>query len=112
MADYADLRARLRHGLDPSDLLFGWQREHLEAVTAIEALEAERDELFVTLRNLSAGERYERERAEKAEADLAAARAALRDAFESLSGRMAWIEQAFPGHASAIAAARAEQGGE
>jgi hypothetical protein len=43
MTDYAELVERLRFGIDPHDVVYGWQSDCLVAADAIEALVKERD---------------------------------------------------------------------
>jgi hypothetical protein len=72
MTDYAELVERLRFGIDPHNVVYGWQADCLVAADAIEALEAERDRYKANQQQWVAAFQDARDRAEKAEADLSA----------------------------------------
>ena len=104
MTDYNNLIERLHAYFMGTGILVG-----SEAAAAIRKLVEERDRYKANQQQWVAAFQEARERAEKAEADLAAARAALRDAYGSIAAPHMW-DQGFKEHAAAIAASMAEGG--
>ena len=107
MTDYNDLIQRLISEANDTKCMLGHASSlHTAAADAIEKLVAERDNLNEAFdaqtRLWQEQQDIDRERAEKAEADLAAARKALRDYSK---GDLVYYAE----HAPAIAAARAEK---
>ena len=115
MTDYADLIQRLISEANDTKYMLGHASSlHTAAADAIKELVAERDRLLLeadpelpTIAYLVGAHDW-KVRAEKAEADLAAARKALRDVviFNGLFDHADWTQL----HGPAIAAARAEKG--
>lgn len=105
MTDYDDLIERLISEANDTKYMLGHASSlHTAAAYAIKELVAERDKLVSVICEHVAKRKEYFDRAEKAEADLAAARAALRGA-STIIMRPSWYEA----HDTAIAAARAEK---